>query len=108
MLAERDILKLISRSYDAKVEAWPEDHIIRITSDYDNCVDVVKLLIHTLENIKQSKINLDVDSMSNSGSTPPRRKLGGAMLRQIEEYTNTLVRPYSRAVSMAYVLWIKY
>ena len=98
MLAERDILKLISRSYDSKVEAWPQHRIIRITSDYDNGVDIVRLLVHTIENIKQSNIDLDVDLISRQGS-PDR-----AMLRHIDEYTNTLVRYHSKGVSMAYVL----
>ena len=92
MLVERDILKLISRSYDSKVEAWPQEYIIRITSDYDNCVDIIKLLLYTLDNIKTSTIDLDVDLMSHKGSTPPPRELNDVMLRQIEEYTNTLVR----------------
>ncbi|CAD6569113.1 MAG: hypothetical protein ASARMPRED_002413 [Alectoria sarmentosa] len=89
---KRDILKLISRSYDSKVEAWPQEYIIRITSDYDNCVDIIKLLLYTLDNIKTSTIDLDVDLMSHKGSTPPPRELNDVMLRQIEEYTNTLVR----------------
>lgn len=104
MVAERDILKLISRSYDSKVEAWPQHRIVRITSDYDNGVDIVRLLAHTIENIKQSKIDLDVDSMSHQGSPAPRRELDRAMLRQLDEYTNTLVRSYGKGVSMAYLL----
>lgn len=110
MLVERDILKLISRSYDSKVEAWPGECIIRITSDYDNCVDIFKLLIHTLENIRVSTIDLRAHSISHEGSTSFPRKLNNAMLRQIEEYTNTLVRPQGVAhekVSMACVLSIK-
>ena len=102
MLAERNILKLMSRTYDSKVEAWPREHTIRITSDYDNCVDIVKLLIHTITNIKHSKLELDVDSMSHQGSKSPRRELDGNMLQQIEGYTNTLIRP-PEAVSMACV-----
>lgn len=86
-------MKLLSRTYDAKVEAWPQDHIIRITSDYDNCVDIFKLLIHTLDNIQVFTIDLNVDSMSHKGSTPLPRVLNEVMLLQIEKYTNTLVRP---------------
>lgn len=110
MLAERDILKLISRSYDSKVEAWPQDRIIRITSDYDNCVDIFKLLLHTLENIQDSTIGLDVDSMPQKGLKAFPRELNEAMLRQIEKYTNTLVRPDGvsrKTVSMVYVLSIE-
>ena len=107
MLAERDILKQISRSYDSKVEAWPQDRIIRITSDYDNCVEIFKLLIYTLENIKVSKIDLGVDSMSHKGQTPYPRELNEVMLRQIEGYTNTLVRSSRQTVSTADVLSIK-
>lgn len=110
MLAERDILKQISRSYDSKVEAWPQDRIIRITSDYDNCIEIFKLLLHTLENIKVSTIDLDVDFMSHEGLTPFPRELNDVMLRRIEGYTNTLVRPQGvsrKTVSTAHVFSIK-
>lgn len=103
MLAERNILKLMSRTYDSKVEAWPRDRIIRITSDYDNCVDIVKLLVHTIKNIRYTKLELDADSTSKQSSTSPRRKLNPAMLGQISEYTNTLIRSVQGTVSMAYV-----
>lgn len=95
MLAERDILKQISRSYDSKVEAWPQDRIIRITSDYDNCIEIFKLLIHTVENIKVSTIDLDDISTSRKSPKSYPRELNEDMLRQIEGYTNTLVRPQS-------------
>lgn len=107
MLVERDILKQISRSYDSKVEAWPQDRIIRITSDGDNCAEIFKLLIYTLENIKVSTINLDVNSMSKKGLAPFPKELNEVMLRRIEGYTNTLVRPHRASrqkVSTAYVL----
>lgn len=103
-------MKLISRSYDSKVEAWPQDRIIRITSDYDNCVDIFKLLLHTLENIQDSPISLDLDLMPQKGLTAFPRELNEAMLRQIEKNTNTLVRPdriSRRIVSAPYVLSIE-
>lgn len=103
---KRDILKLISRSYDSKVEAWPGDCIIRITSDYDNCVDIFKLLIHTLENIRVSTIDLRAHSISHEGSTSFPRELNNAMLRQIEEYTNTLVRPQGVAHQKLHVFYL--
>lgn len=93
----------MSRTYDSKVEAWPQDRIIRITSDYDNCVDIVKLLVHTIKNIRFTKLEVDVDSTSNQESTSPRRELNKAMFRQIEKYTNTLIRTVREAVSMAHV-----
>ena len=83
----------MSRSYDSKVEAWPQDRIIRITSDYDSCVDVLKLLIHTLESIRSSTIEIDVNSTSEQDSAPGPKKLNDVMLRLIENYTDTLVRP---------------
>lgn len=83
----------MSRSYDSKVEAWPQDRIIRITSDYDNCVDVLKLLIHTLESIRSSTIEIDVNSTSEQDPASGPKKLNDVMLRLIENYTDTLVRP---------------
>ena len=104
MLAERDILKLMSRSYDSKVEAWPSPNIIRITAEYDNCVDIVKLLVHTIKNIKTSKLDLDVNLVSHRDSTLPQTELDMATRQQIERYTNTLVRPSHQGVSMAYMM----
>ena len=100
-------MKLISRSYDSKVEAWPQDRIIRITSDWDNCIDVLKLLIHTLENVRSSTIEVDVNSTSEQDSTPIPKKLNDVMLRLIENYTDTLVRPQGpsrTAVSTAHTI----
>ena len=100
-------MKLISRSYDSKVEAWPQDRIIRITSDYDNCVDVLKLLVHTLENVRSSTIEIDVNSTSEQDSAPSSKKLNDVMLRLIEHYTDTLVRPQGpsrTAVSTAHTI----
>ena len=104
MLAERDILKLISRSYDSKVEAWHKGRNIRITADYDNCVDIVKLLVHTVKNIKTSKIDLDVNPVSHRDSTLPQMELDTATREQIELYTNTVVRQSQQGVSMTYVM----
>ena len=104
MLAERDILKLLSRSYDSKVEAWPRHRFIRITGDYDNCVDIVKLLFHTVKNIRTSKLDLDSNLVLHRDSTLPQTELDMAMRRQIELYTNTLVRPSRQGVSMVYVM----
>ena len=98
-------MKLISRSYDSKVEAWPQDRIIRITSDYDNCVDILKLLVHTLENIRSSTIEIDVNSTLEQDSAPSSKKLNDVMLRLIENYTDTLIRPQGPSrtvVSTAY------
>ena len=99
----------MSRSYDAKVEVLPRAPIIRITSDYGNCVDMVKILNHNLENIEVATIDLDVESMSHQGSVLSRRKLD-EMIQQIEEYTNTLVMPQGvsrKAVSTACTLSIE-
>lgn len=104
MLAERDILKLMSRSYDSKVEAWPTARIIRITADYDNCVDIVKLLFHTVKNIKFSKLDLDSNLVSHRDSTLPQTKLDMATSQQIELYTTTLIRPTNQGVSVSYVM----
>ena len=89
MLAERDILKLISTGYGSKVEARLEDRIIRVTSDYESCVDIIKLLVYTVENIEVSMVEL------NDGLKSPRDStlLNDTALRQLEEYTNTLLRP---------------
>ena len=109
MLAERRILKLMSQSYDSKVEAWPAACKIRITGDYDNCVDIVKLLIHTVKNIKTSKLGLDDDLVSRWDSVfPQKAQLDAATWQQIDSYTNTVVRPSHEGVSMAYVIPISY
>ena len=103
-------MKLISRSYDSKVEAWSQDRIIRITSEYDNCVDILKLLVHTLENIRSSTIEIDVNSTSEEDSASSHKKLNDVMLRLIENYTDTLVRPKGPSrteVSTAHILVIK-
>ena len=104
MLAERDILKLMSRSYDSKVEAWPHARIIRITADYDNCVDIVKLMFQTVKSIKTFKLDLDFSFVSHRDSKLPQTELDEYTRRQIERYTNTLVRPSNQGVSMAYVM----
>ena len=94
----------MSQSYDSKVEAWPKAKIIRITADYDSCVDIVKLLLHTVKNIKTSKLDLDVNLLSHRDSKLPQTELDMVTRQQIERYTNTLVRPSHQRVSIARVM----
>ena len=97
-------MNLISRSYDSKVEARPNTRIIRITAEHDNCVDIVKLLFHTVENIKTSKLDPDVNLVSHQDSKLPQMELDMPTRQQIERYTNTIVEPSNQGVSMAYVM----
>ena len=98
----------MSRSYDCKVEAWPGPNIIRITSDYDNCIDVNKLLVYTIENITCTKVGLDVLSTSDEDSTLPPRKLDKAVVKQINQYTNTIMTGRHPTVSVHMVISTEY
>lgn len=73
------------------MEAWPNDRIIRITSDYDSSLDMLKLFIRMIENVKVGVIDL-YDSIEGSGANQ-REKLDDGVLRQVEEYTSTVIEP---------------
>lgn len=91
---ERSILKQISETYGAKVEASNRDEAIRITSDYETCLDILKLIIHTLGNIKCSTIDLPPGFKRSSGSqgSDPDKDTRDAIVNQVMQLTNTIVR----------------
>ena len=87
---ERGILKQMSETFGAKVEASRQDRIIRITSDQDTCLDVLKVFIFTLEKIRTSMIQLPM--LERHTRTSSRAEKGDMLLKQVEQLTNTVIR----------------
>ena len=63
---------------------------MRITSDYDTCLDILKLITFTLGNTHSSKIDLPITLRSHSKSALYAEP-DNAMLRQVEKLTNTVI-----------------
>ena len=88
--AERGILKQMSETYGAKIQASRHDRVVRVTSDHDTCLDVLKVIIFILGNIRSSDIEpipLNPDSKIVS-----YYQTETAMLKQVEELTNTVIK----------------
>jgi hypothetical protein len=64
---------------------------MRITSDYDTCLDVVKVIAFTLGNIQTSEIDLPAHLKSHLKS-PSFVEPEAPMLRQVEKWTNTVIK----------------
>jgi len=92
-MVERGILRQLSESYGAKIEASQRDRI-RVTSDYGTCLDVLKVIVLTLENIHCVEFDLPVQFKKNIYSGDFHES-GQSMLRQIQELTNTTIETRS-------------
>ena len=87
--AERGILKQMSETYGAKIQASRHDRVMRVTSDHDNCLDVLKVIIFILESIRTSEIEpklLNTNLKSALHFEPDT-----TMLKQVEQLTNTVI-----------------
>ncbi|KAL6713273.1 hypothetical protein ACLMJK_008738 [Lecanora helva] len=89
---ERRILKQISQTYGAKVEASPQDQTIRVTSDCETSLDILKLIEQTLESIKRAFIQLSPESVSNLKFPSLATDSAKAMMNHIMQSTNTVIR----------------
>lgn len=93
-ITERSILTQISETYGAKVEASSRDQVIRVTSDHDTCLDILKLIIHTLGNIESSTISLPAGfkGVPQSQGPIPDKDTHEAIIGQVMQLTNTIIR----------------
>ena len=89
---ERGILKQISETYSAKVEASIKDRRIRITSDYEASLDILKLIIYTVEGIKSAVVELSPEPSPDVRSSD-RQETYENILRHVMESTNTIIKP---------------
>lgn len=96
----------MSETYGAKVEASSRDQAIRVTSDHDTCLDILKLIIHTLGNIKISVIDLPatLKGVPRSTNSADKDSYQDAIIAQVMQLTNTIIRevsgPQKRRVSI--------
>lgn len=93
-MVERGILKQLSESYGAKISASKKNRIIRVTSDYDTCLDVLKIIVLTLENVRAEEYDLPVQFKRHRRSEDFHEP-GQTMLRQVEQLTNTIIETKS-------------
>ena len=88
VLPDRAILKQIAETYSAKVEALSKECIIRITSDYETCLDILKLIVHTVNNIRSYDIELSKELNVNLYS---HKETQNVFLQQVMRSTNTVL-----------------
>lgn len=92
---ERGILKQISETYGAKVEASAQDQAIRITSDYETSLDILRLIIHTLKNIKSAVVEFSSEYKPDLQASNSQKEIYMTILRHVMQSTNTIVRAKS-------------
>ena len=88
--AERGILKQMSETYGAKIQASRHDRVVRVTSDHDTCLDVLKVIIFTMENIRSSDI--EPTPPNSNSKTVQYFQTDTTMLKQVEQLTNTVIK----------------
>ena len=89
----------MSDTFGAKVEASTEDQVIRITSDYETSIDIMKLIMHTLDNIKLSRVEAPVNLIPAPRAQNPQKPFFFANIRQVMQHTNTVIRYVFRYLS---------
>ena len=92
LIIERSILKQISETYGAKVEASTRDQAIRLTSDFETCLDILKLIVHTLNNIRSSDVGFPAEFSPDLLALGAHKDAGHQILRQIMQSTNTIIK----------------
>ena len=88
--AERGILKQMSETYGAKIQASRRDQVMRVTSDHDTCLDVLKVIIFILENIRTAEIEPKL--LNTNLKTTQHFEPDTTILKQVEQLTNTAIK----------------
>ncbi len=79
----------MSETYGAKIQASRHDRVMRVTSDHDTCLDVLKVIIFILENIRTSEIE---PMLLNTNLKTALYFEHDTMLKHVEQLTNTVIR----------------
>ena len=80
----------MSETYGAKIQASRHDRVMRVTSDHDTCLDVLKVIIFILENIRTSEIEPKL--LKTDHKTALHFEPDTDMLKQVEQLTNTVIK----------------
>ncbi len=86
-LVDRDILKKISESYGVKLEVSRQDQLIRLSSDFDTCADMLRLFVYLFNNICCGKIEISRRQLRNMG-----RQTEKIIYAQAENLTSTVIK----------------
>ena len=82
----------MSETYGARIQAYRHDRVLRVMSDHDTCLDVLKVIIFILENIRISDIE---PMLLNNLKTALYFEHDTTMLKHVEQLTNTVIRAKS-------------
>ena len=104
-VVERGILKQLSETYGSKVEASTIDRALRITSDYETCVDILRLIIQTISNINSQEVDFPIEHQPKARSMKarsmgPQAETYGTFVREVMQSTNTIIEPVTSQVIM--------
>ena len=91
LVIARGILKQISQTFNAKIELSLTGQAMRVTSDYETCQDILKLIIHTVSNIRSSALDFPAELRPKLRSSSPLKELD-SILDQIMKSTNTIIK----------------
>ena len=91
------MLKQISESYGAIVEASARDRSISIISDYETSRDIVNLIILTLEGIQSTAANFPSHVKSYVGPLSRRKATYQAIIQGIMQLTGTIIKEASKS-----------
>ncbi|KAL9098237.1 MAG: hypothetical protein Q9163_006068 [Psora crenata] len=81
-----DMLRKVSESYGVKLEASRPERIIRISSDFEACGDVFRLLKYMIENIQHASVDLMIlDSAAKKDLFARTERLTSTVIKESEE-----------------------
>ncbi|KAL8639597.1 MAG: hypothetical protein Q9228_003379, partial [Teloschistes exilis] len=97
------IVRRIAAEFDAKIEIFKVEHILRITANSATCASTLKLLSMVLDDIACQKLSLVMNDKSNSTPTAFKDMFNDTLLREIERLSNTVIRwPQERTRASQY------
>lgn len=89
----RELLRGLSRQYEAHIDVSKSYAVLRVAADFDACGEVFKSILYLLENIHMNEINLPLDEFSVGQSAKREEMSIRSLLGQVEKVTSTAIKP---------------
>lgn len=91
-----DIFKRLSEKYEAKIDVARSKHLIRLSADHATCIELSKLVMFLLENIRHDELYLTPFRSSSPNSqyatAVQRLQSDRVLFDRIQRITSTIIR----------------
>ena len=91
---ETDVFVSLSEQYNAKIEVSKALSVIRLTSDFNTCFDLLKLIHLAIQSIRVEDVEIGSLGASTESSEENHKAFFDTMpIKELERMTNTMITP---------------